>query len=162
MLAALVLPGWVAWRIRSECVSLPLAGVLTCWFFLIASWLPHELEPDYDGIGFAFTLLFGPGIGTAVILGVSAIRRKREVSGQGATRFEGGNVVAGLLAWTSLELFCVTSPWAVPPRMLDGFQPVLGDYFFYLGPVTLLATAMSLLYILDLRRILRADSRARK
>ncbi len=155
MLAALVLPAWLRWRMRRSYISMLPAIVLSCWFMIIAGWLPIELHPDYDGIGGVMTMTIGLAFSVAFLGVMDTVIGKRLASGkQGRYQNRAGlkrcGMPVGLVVWTSLCTFCLVAPFVVPPCMQEGVRPDAADYILYYGPIFLLASTMSLTYLLEL------------
>ena len=139
------MPAWPILRIRRWYVAIPVSALLSCWLLFTWAGFTVELNPDYDGFGAGMTILFSPGlaIGYAVVLFVlhMAIRQGRPA------RFTCGHPRAGLAVWMGLCAFCVVVPFIAPPRARRGDPLFLVDYFFFCGPILLLALTMSLVYL---------------
>ncbi len=157
VLAGLVLPAWLIWRLRCGYVSVPIGALLSCWFLVILAAFTIELNPGYDGIGAAMTILASPFLGITYALLLAGIRaaasplavRRRQTR---SVQFSRSHTIVGLAIWGSLSVFSLSLPFVSPPRARRGDPLFLRDYFFFCGPVVVLSIVMSLTYAVRLCR----------
>ena len=155
VLAALILPAWLVWRIPSFYISLPIAALLSCWLLVIAGVLPPGFDPDYDGIGAGMTILIAPYLSIVYTLILFAIRRVSLASNKHKERrrfiqSERRDALVGLVVWVGLCAFCAVYPFFALPRACISASSFLTDYFFFFGPILLLTFTMSLIYVFHL------------
>lgn len=145
-LAGFVWPAWPIWRIRRWYVAIPISALLSCWLLATLAILGAELTPEVDNnFGAGMMVIFSPGVGLGYALFLFALRagtRTRESSS-----FSRRDTVVGLAVWICLCVFAIVIPFIAPPRARRGDPLFLGDYFFYCGPILLLALTMSLVYL---------------
>jgi hypothetical protein len=145
MLAALVLPAFIIWRIPWKPVSVPVAVLLAGGLMFVAGAIPLTAFPDYDGIGAAMTMGLAPIFGCAYTLFLAAIDRARRRSA--AERSDSRHAAVGLVIWAGLGTLCVAVPLIVPLDIRKGDTSFLTEYIFFCGPIFLLALTMSLAYL---------------
>ncbi len=160
MLAGLILPAWPIWRIRRYCIAIPVSALLSCWLLVASSVFTLELIPGYDGIGAAMTILVSPVVGLVYALVLAAIRAATLSIGarlrpSRTPPFGQSNAIVGLVAWASLGVLSLVLPFVAPPHARRGDPLFLADYFFFCGPIVLLAIVMLLTYALRLHQLRR-------
>jgi len=143
----------------SDCLTTTFRFLVSDGFLII------RLDPEYDGMGAGMMMAFGGPMGFAyclfwaglrrviVLLGRRVFRRKR------SARPERMHVVAGLTIWASLWVFCIVLPFVAPPAHRRPDAMFLEDYFGVCSPILLVATTMSLMYLVQ---VLKTESVVRE
>lgn len=154
--AGLIVPAWPIWRIRRRYISIPISALLSCWLLMTWVCFAAELNPGGDGFGAGVAIFSSPGFGlgyAVVLAGIRAATRRAQ-----PPAFERRDAVKGLVVWASLCAFGLVYPFVAPPPTRRGDALFLSDYFFFCGPLVLLAVVMSVTYALRLFHLWRVPS----
>jgi len=158
MMAALVLPAWVVWRLPHYYLSIPIGTLISWGLMVIDGWLISSIDLHYDSIAPGLMVFCGGPLGGSYCLIVAAVcevispLRKRRRQASHSPPADRIHSVIGFAIWTVVTLFCFLLPFVNPPLERRGDPTFPQDYFGACWPILLLVVTMVLMYAVSLLR----------
>lgn len=159
MLAALVLPATIVWRLPYYRLSVPV-GTLMFWGLMVnAGFLLLFVDREYDSIAPGLMVFFAVPLGGAYCLIVADLCEaisplcERHWKASRSTQANRTHSIIGFVIWSVVALFCFLLPFVRSPLEWRGDPTFAGEYFAACWPILLLVVTMVLMYAVSLLRI---------
>ncbi|MFO7525416.1 MAG: hypothetical protein R6W68_08180 [Ignavibacteriaceae bacterium] len=120
-----------------------------------------ELEPGPNGFGAGMMMVFAPffGVGYAIVLACILAVLGAVTGWAPSSDFGRRDTIVGLVIWGALCVFGFVYPFVAPPAARKGDPLLVVDYFFFCGPVLVLAVVMLVVYVFRWRGLRSAGNR---